>query len=225
MKKILSKEEINKVLEILRDLYPDARAELDFTNPFELLIATILSAQCTDVQVNKTTSKLFKEYKTPKDYLTMTEKELGKKIYSCGFYKTKSKNILETCRILVEEYDSQVPDTIEDLMKLPGVGKKTANVVVSNAFGTPAIAVDTHVFRVSNRIGLADSKNVEDTEIDLMKNIDKDLWIDAHHQLSSMEEGCARQEIPCVKNVLLIPTVFIIKIIVLHKYLKSDIMI
>lgn len=183
MKKILSKEEINKVLEILRDLYPDARAELDFTNPFELLIATILSAQCTDVQVNKTTSKLFKEYKTPKDYLTMTEKELGKKIYSCGFYKTKSKNILETCRILVEEYDSQVPDTIEDLMKLPGVGKKTANVVVSNAFGTPAIAVDTHVFRVSNRIGLADSKNVEDTEIDLMKNIDKDLWIDAHHQL------------------------------------------
>ncbi|MFY9213138.1 MAG: endonuclease III, partial [Tissierellaceae bacterium] len=163
--------------------YPDARAELDFTNPFELLIATILSAQCTDVQVNKTTSKLFKEYKTPKDYLTMTEKELGKKIYSCGFYKTKSKNILETCRILVEEYDSQVPDTIEDLMKLPGVGKKTANVVVSNAFGTPAIAVDTHVFRVSNRIGLADSKNVEDTEIDLMKNIDKDLWIDAHHQL------------------------------------------
>lgn len=183
MKKILSKEEINKVLEILRDLYPDARAELDFTNPFELLIATILSAQCTDVQVNKTTSKLFKEYKTPKDYLTMTEKELGKKIYSCGFYKTKSKNILETCRILVEEYDSHVPDTIEDLMKLPGVGKKTANVVVSNAFGTPAIAVDTHVFRVSNRIGLADSKNVEDTEIDLMKNIDKDLWIDAHHQL------------------------------------------
>lgn len=183
MKKMLSKKDIKKVLELLKELYPDAKAELDFTNPFELLIATILSAQCTDVQVNKTTSKLFKDYKSPEEYLTMTEAQLGKKIYSCGFYKTKSKNILETCRILVEEYNSQVPDTIEELMKLPGVGKKTANVVVSNAFGVPAIAVDTHVFRVSNRIGLADSKNVEDTEIDLMNNIDRDKWTDAHHQI------------------------------------------
>ncbi len=180
-KKMLKKKEINTVLDLLLELYPDAKAELDFTNPFELLIATILSAQCTDVQVNKTTSVLFKEYKTPSDYLTMTEEQLGRKIYSCGFYKTKSKNILETCRILVEEYDSQVPESIEELMKLPGVGKKTANVVVSNAFGVPAIAVDTHVFRVSNRIGLADSKNVEDTEVDLMKNIDKDMWTKAHH--------------------------------------------
>lgn len=180
---MLSKKDIKKVLELLKELYPDAKAELDFTNPFELLIATILSAQCTDVQVNKTTSKLFKDYKSPEEYLTMTEAQLGKKIYSCGFYKTKSKNILETCRILVEEYNSQVPDTIEELMKLPGVGKKTANVVVSNAFGVPAIAVDTHVFRVSNRIGLADSKNVEDTEIDLMNNIDRDKWTDAHHQI------------------------------------------
>lgn len=181
MKKMLKKKEIKKVLELLLELYPDAKAELDFTNPFELLIATILSAQCTDVQVNKTTSKLFKEYRTPEEYLTMTEEQLGRKIYSCGFYKSKSKNILETCRILVAEYNSQVPDTIEELMKLPGVGRKTANVVASNAFGVPAIAVDTHVFRVSNRIGLADSKNVEDTEKDLMNNIHKDMWTKAHH--------------------------------------------
>ncbi|NLY46103.1 MAG: endonuclease III [Tissierella sp.] len=180
-KKMLKKKDINKVLDLLLDLYPDAKAELDFTNPFELLIATILSAQCTDVQVNKTTSKLFKEFKTPEEYLTMTEEQLGRKIYSCGFYKTKSKNILETCRILIAKYNSQVPDTIEELMTLPGVGKKTANVVVSNAFGVPAIAVDTHVFRVSNRIGLADSKNVEDTEVDLMNNIDKEMWTKAHH--------------------------------------------
>lgn len=180
-KKMLKKNDIDKVLDLLLELYPDAKAELDFTNPFELLIATILSAQCTDVQVNKTTAKLFKEFKTPEEYLTITEGELGRRIYSCGFYKTKSKNILETCRILIEDYNGQVPDTIEDLMKLPGVGRKTANVVVSNAFGVPAIAVDTHVFRVSNRIGLADSKNVEDTEVDLMNNIDKEMWTKAHH--------------------------------------------
>lgn len=178
---MLKKKDIEKVLDLLLELYPDARAELDFTNPFELLIATILSAQCTDVQVNKTTAKLFKEFKSPEDYLTMTEEELGRRIYSCGFYKTKSKNILETCKTLIKEHNSQVPDSIEELIKLPGVGKKTANVVVSNAFGIPAIAVDTHVFRVSNRIGLADSKNVEDTEIDLMKNIDRDMWTKAHH--------------------------------------------
>ena len=160
-KKMLKKKDINTVLNLLLELYPDAKAELDFTNPFELLIATILSAQCTDVQVNKTTAELFKDYKSPEDFLTLTEEELGRKIYSCGFYKNKSKNILETSRILVSQYDSQVPETIEELMTLPGVGRKTANVVVSNAFGIPAIAVDTHVFRVSNRIGLADSKNVE----------------------------------------------------------------
>ncbi len=181
MKKILDKSEIQKVIELLLELYPDAKAELNFTNPFELLIATILSAQCTDVRVNKTTDSLFKELKTPQDYIELGERELGKRIYSCGFYKNKSKNIVETCRILEEKYEGNVPDTIEELMKLPGVGRKTANVVASNAFGVPAIAVDTHVFRVSNRIGLANSKNVLDTEKDLMDNIDKNMWTKAHH--------------------------------------------
>ena len=181
MKKMLTKEEIKEVIDILLELYPDAKAELNFTSDFELLIATILSAQCTDVQVNKTTEKLFKDYNKPEDYLQLTEEELGQKIRSCGFYKTKSRNILATCNLLIEKFDGQVPDTLEELTTLPGVGRKTANVVLSNAFSKPAIAVDTHVFRVSNRIGLADSKNVLDTEKDLMKNIDKEMWSKAHH--------------------------------------------
>ncbi len=183
MKKILTKEEIKEVIDILMELYPDAKAELNYSNPFELLVATILSAQCTDVQVNKTTEKLFKEFKTPEDYLKLTEEELGQKIRSCGFYKTKSKNILATCRLLIEKFNGEVPGTLEELITLLGVGRKTANVVLSNAFSKPAIAVDTHVFRVSNRIGLADSKNVLDTEKDLMDNIDKEMWSKAHHLL------------------------------------------
>lgn len=181
MVKMLAKEEIKEVVEILLKLYPDAKAELNFTSNFELLIATILSAQCTDVQVNKTTKELFKDYNRPEDYLELTEEELGKKIRSCGFYNTKSKNILATCNILIQSFNGQVPDTLEKLITLPGVGRKTANVVLSNAFSKPAIAVDTHVFRVSNRIGLADSKNVFDTEKDLMENLDKEIWSKAHH--------------------------------------------
>ena len=183
MKKMLTKEEVKEVIDILMELFPNAKAELNFSNSFELLVATILSAQCTDVQVNKTTPKLFKDYKTPEDYLKLTEEELGEKIRSCGFYKNKSKNILSTCKLLIENFNGQVPDTLDELMTLPGVGRKTANVVLSNAFSKPAIAVDTHVFRVSNRIGLADSGNVLDTEKDLMKNIDKEMWSKAHHLL------------------------------------------
>ena len=183
MNKMLKKKEVKIVLELLLELYPDAKAELDFTNPFELLIATILSAQCTDVQVNKTTAVLFKELKTPKDYVELTVDELGVRIHSCGFYNTKSKNIIATCNILIEKYGGNVPDNINDLITLPGVGRKTANVVVSNAYDTPAIAVDTHVFRVSNRIGLANSDNVIGTEKDLMGNINKEMWSKAHHLL------------------------------------------
>lgn len=183
MGKNLSKKQVKEVLNILEELYPHAKAELNFSNPFELLIATILSAQCTDVRVNKVTQKLFKEYKTPEDYLKLTEEELGEKIRSCGFYNNKSKNILGTCEMLVKEYGGKVPDTREELMKLPGVGRKTANVVLSNAFSKDAIAVDTHVFRVSNRIGLSNSDNVLDTEKDLMRNIEKSMWSKAHHLL------------------------------------------
>lgn len=177
----MSYEKINKILDDLDSLYPNAKAGLDFTTPFELLIATILSAQCTDVRVNKVTSVLFKEHNTPKAILGLGVDGLTKYIKSCGLYKTKSKNIINTCNVLYHDYDSKVPDTIEELMKLPGVGRKTANVVVSNAFGTPAIAVDTHVFRVTNRIGIINEKDVLSTEIALMKVIPKDRWSKSHH--------------------------------------------
>jgi len=183
MKERLNREETKEVIEILLRTYPDAKAELNFSNPFELLIATILSAQTTDVQVNKVTESLFKEYRTPEDFLKMSEDELMEKIKSIGFYRNKSKNILATCKILVEKYGGKVPDVIEELMELPGVGRKTANVVISNAFGKDAIAVDTHVFRVSNRIGIAKSDDVLDTEKQLMENIEKNMWSKAHHLL------------------------------------------
>ncbi len=183
MKKILDDIKIREVLDELQKLYPDAHCELNNSSPYELLIATILSAQSTDVRVNIVTEDLFKEYNTPKTMLKLTQEELQEKIRTIGFYRNKSKHILATSRILMDDYNSKVPESREELIKLPGVGRKTANVVISNAFGQQAIAVDTHVFRVSNRIGLADSENVEDTEKDLMENIPEDEWTQTHHLL------------------------------------------
>ena len=174
---------IREILRILEEHYTFAEAELDHSNPFELLIATILAAQCTDKQVNKVTPELFAKYPSPEEMVVLTEEELGVMIHSCGFYKTKSRNILQTCRTLLAEYGGQVPKDMESLTKLPGVGRKTANVVLSNAFGKDAIAVDTHVFRVSNRLGLAKAKDVLNTEKQLMENIPKKKWSEAHHWL------------------------------------------
>ncbi|SCY94821.1 endonuclease III [Alkaliphilus peptidifermentans] len=182
-KKALTKEKIKVVLKNLHDLYAGAESELDFNSPFQLLIATILAAQCTDKRVNQVTSKLFKAYDSPEDFLKLTEEELGNWIHSCGFYRSKSKNILATCRILVDRYNGEVPEEREQLMELPGVGRKTANVVISNVFDKDAIAVDTHVFRVSNRLGLANADDVLKTEEQLMKNIPQNLWSEAHHWL------------------------------------------
>lgn len=183
MKDVLNKKEINEVLNILKELYPDAKCELNYTTPFELLIATILSAQSTDKRVNIVTKELFEIYNTPKDFLKLREEELAELIRTIGFYRAKSKNILKTCYRLVNDYNSVVPDSRDELVKLPGVGRKTANVVISNAYGQDAIAVDTHVFRVSNRIGLASSENVDNTEKDLMRNINQNEWSLAHHLL------------------------------------------
>ncbi len=183
MAKALKKAEIKDIIDILIEMHPNAKAELNYNNPFELLIATILSAQCTDIRVNKTTPDLFKVLKNPKDIYDIEHSDLEKIIKSCGLYKTKAKNIRKTCEILDKEYNGTVPDEISKLIELPGVGRKTANVVVSNAFGTPAIAVDTHVKRVSNRIGLASSENVSIIERDLMKKIPRDLWTQMHHTL------------------------------------------
>lgn len=182
--KKMSREEWDReVLRILSETYPDAKPELDFSNPFELLIATILSAQCTDTQVNKCTPALFHDHPNAASMAEMTPDELSVYIKPCGFFNTKAKNIIAACKELAEKYGGEVPADRDALEALPGVGRKTANVVLSNAFGVPAIAVDTHVFRVSNRLGLAEAKTVEQTEIQLMQHIPMDSWSIAHHYL------------------------------------------
>lgn len=170
------------ILAELRRLYPDAKPELNFTNPYETLIATMLSAQCTDKQVNKVTPAVFARYPDAVSMAEATVEELYPMVKSCGF-KSKAGNIIEACRLIVARHGGEVPSTMEELTALPGVGRKTANVVMANAFKIPALAVDTHVFRVSNRLGLADAKNVEDTEQQLMRAIPKADWCDAHHWL------------------------------------------
>lgn len=174
---------VEKILEILGETYPEAKCALEFNSPYELLVSTILSAQCTDVRVNKVTDELYKEFNTPEKMITLTESELAEKIRSCGFYRNKSKNILAASRAIIEDYSGKVPDTMDELIKLPGVGRKTADVVLSNAFGVPAIAVDTHVFRVSNRLGIGRGKTPLKVEEELMKNIPRDKWSISHHYL------------------------------------------
>ena len=178
-----TKKEVKEILDLLSELHPNAHCELVHSSPFELLIATILSAQCTDVRVNIVTEELFKKYNTPEDFKNLSIEEREKEIKTCGLYKNKEKKIKETSSILVDKYNSELPDTLEELITLPGVGRKTAGVVLSNAFGIPAIAVDTHVFRVSNRIGIVKEKTPEKTEFALMKAIEKERWTHSHHLL------------------------------------------
>lgn len=170
-------------LRILRALYPNAKPALEFKSPFELLIAVILSAQCTDVRVNLVTSRLFPYANTPEAIASLGQTKLEAVIHDCGFFRMKAKHILETCDILLREYGGEVPADFEALQKLPGVGRKTANVVMSVAFHAPAIAVDTHVFRVSNRLRLAVGKTPLDVEKGLQKAIPREDWSDAHHWL------------------------------------------
>ena len=171
------------VLAELARLYPDAKPALHYTTPYELLVAVVLSAQCTDERVNKVTAVLFKEYSTPEKMITLSQETLEKYIFSCGFYRMKAKHILSATKDILEQYDGRVPDTVEALMRLDGVGKKTANVVYSVAFGGDAIAVDTHVFRVSNRLGLAKGDTPLAVEAGLNKAIPKKDWSTAHHWL------------------------------------------
>ncbi len=171
------------ILDTLDEMFPEARAELDFTTPYELLIATVLSAQCTDVRVNLITRELFKEADKPEAMVALGIPRIRELIRTCGMFQMKSRYLFELSRILVTEFDSRVPETVETLMTLPGVGRKTANVVVSNAFGVPAIAVDTHVFRVANRLGLARAREVLGTEEALMARVPRERWTKLHHQL------------------------------------------
>jgi len=175
-----------KRLEIFRRLHednPEPKTELAYNSPFELLIAVILSAQATDVSVNKATAKLYPVANTPEAIHALGVAGLSEYIKTIGLYNSKAKNVIETCRLLVEQHASQVPQTREELEALPGVGRKTANVVLNTAFGQPAMAVDTHIFRVSNRTGIAPGKNVLEVERQLLKFVPKPYLLDAHHWL------------------------------------------
>ncbi len=182
MKK-LSKPETNKILSLLKSNYNHTTTALKFGTSFQLLISTMLAAQSTDVRVNIVTKDLFTEYPDAQSFLTLSVLELEEKIKTVGLYKSKAKNILKTCQMLVDQYCGNIPVTRAELMQMPGVGRKTANVVLSIAHNFDAIAVDTHVFRVSNRIGLANAKDVRKTEDHLMEAIPQKDWSDAHHWL------------------------------------------
>ena len=170
-------------IRILGEIYKDTKPALIFRNPFELLIAVILSAQCTDKRVNVTTARLFQKAATPEAILSLGLAALEEEIRDCGLFRNKAKNIMATCQILCEQYGGEVPADFEKLQELPGVGRKTANVVMSVGFNAPAIAVDTHVFRVSNRLKLATGDTPLTVEQGLMKAIPKDKWSAAHHWL------------------------------------------
>ncbi len=177
------KAKLKLILKLLQKTYKDTSTALTYQTPFQLLISTMLAAQSTDKRVNIVTVDLFRDYPDAMKMQTLTQNELEHYIKTVGLYKTKAKNIILTSKILSEKYNGNIPETREELMTFPGVGRKTANVVLSIAKGVPAIAVDTHVFRVSNRIGLAKADNVLETEKQLMKNIPKKDWSDAHHWL------------------------------------------
>jgi endonuclease-3 len=174
---IIVDEKVNKIILLLKKEYPDVKISLNYSNPFDLLVATILSAQCTDVRVNEVTKTLFRKYRIPQDYLRTTQEGLEKDIYSTGFYKNKAKNIKKLSEILINNFNSKVPDNMADLITLPGVARKTANVVLSVAFGkSEGIAVDTHVKRLSARLDLTANSNPDKIEKDLMSKISKKEW-------------------------------------------------
>lgn len=172
-----------EILDELARLYPDAAPALKFNSPYELLVAVILSAQCTDERVNKVTEKLFKEHNSPATMLELTQAELEKYIFSCGFYRMKAAHILSASKDILEKFGGEVPSSLEELKTLAGVGQKTANVVYAVAFGGDAIAVDTHVFRVSNRLGIATGTTPAKVEEGLRSAIPQPLWSKAHHYL------------------------------------------
>jgi len=172
-----------KILSLLKKEYPFVQTALEYKNPFQLLISTILSAQCTDERVNIVAKTLFKKYRKPEDFLNVSKAELEKDIYSTGFYRQKAKSIKNCCKALIEKYNGKVPSDFNQLNELPGVGRKTASVVAGNAFGIPAIAVDTHVKRLSNLLGFIESDNPEKIEERLKVLFPKDDWINLGHYL------------------------------------------
>lgn len=196
---MLNKTKAKEIVETLGKIFPD-KPQLKYSNSFELLVAVILSAQCTDERVNKVTERLFKIYPTANELANANSTELEKIIFSCGLYKNKAQFLISASKDIVEKFGGQVPSALEDLRTLSGVGRKTANVVYSVAFGGNAIAVDTHVFRVSNRIGLANEKDVYKTELALMKILDKKDWSKSHHYLIYLGRNYCKAKNPDCEN-------------------------
>jgi len=197
------KERAKKIFSLLKKEYPDVKSALEFTNAFELLIATILSAQSTDLQINKITPKLFKKYKSPKDYVKVSNEELEVDIHSSGFYRAKARSIKNSCAVLIEKYNGKMPQTFEELNALPGVGRKTASVVVGNAYGIPAIAVDTHVKRLSNLLGFIKSDDPDKIEIRLKELLHEKDWVnDSHLIIAHGRKICIARRPKCRECIL-----------------------
>jgi endonuclease III len=197
------KERAQKIFSLLSKEYPKVEIELEFVNPFQLLIATILSAQCTDERVNFVTKSLFKKYKSPKDFVNVRNEELEKDIFSTGFYRQKAKSIKACCNQLVSEHDGKVPSDFETLIGLSGIGRKTASVIAGNAFGIPAIAVDTHVKRLSNLLGFVKSEDPEKIEFRLKELLPEKDWVDSSHLLATHGKNiCIARRPRCSECIL-----------------------
>jgi endonuclease III len=198
------KQRVRKIIRLLKRAYPEAKCSLNHSNAFELLIATILSAQCTDVRVNIVTQDLFRKYRKPEDYLKVSPRELEKDIRTTGFFRNKTRSIQGTAKVLTEQYGGKVPETIEELLELPGVARKTANVVLGNAFGVlSGVVVDTHVTRLSHRLGLSAEKTAEKIEQDLIAIVPKKDWVIFSHLLIAHgREICKARNPHCAECVV-----------------------
>lgn len=198
-----NRERAKEIFDLLTKEYPDAECSLDHTNPLELMIATILSAQCTDVRVNVVTKDLFKKYKTPEDYTSRPIEELEKVVHTCGFYRSKAKNITKACHTILEKHDGKVPRTLEDLVELAGVGRKTANVVLGTCFNTPGVVVDTHCGRIARRLGFTKQTDPVKVEKDLMKIWEHEHWsLFSHFMVFHGRAACISRSPQCSKCVV-----------------------
>jgi len=185
-----------RVIDGLKEAYPDARCELDFTNALELLVATILAAQCTDARVNLVTPALFRKYRTPQDYVNTPDDVLRDEIRSTGFFNNKTKSIKAACRTLVERFGGRMPSTMEALLQLPGVGRKSANVILVNVYGVPGVVVDTHMLRLSNRMGFSTSRDADEVERDMMATFPGSEWIALSHRIAWHGRRCCTARKP-----------------------------
>ncbi len=194
---------MGKILGILAGEYPDVKIQLNFNNCFELMVAAMLSAQCTDARVNIVTKDLFRKYRSPEDYLNAPREELEKDIYSTGFYKAKAKNIQGAAKKITEDFDGKVPGTMDELLTLPGVGRKTANVLLGHCFDIPGIVVDTHVIRISNRLGFVSTKDPVKIENKLMKLIPEEKWVIFTHYFISHGRKICKARKPLCRDCIL----------------------